>query len=156
MPDWRTVMNSWDRRRIPPCRPREAFPKAEVAARKALELDESLAEAHVSLGCAYLAYEWNFASADREFRRALDLRPSYATGHQFYAYYLTVMGELLEAIAERRKAVDLDPLNPLMASALGEASYQARQFDQAIEQNQRALELDPGYAIALVNIGRGL
>jgi TolB-like protein/Tfp pilus assembly protein PilF len=134
--------------------PREAFPKAEVAARKALELDESLAEAHVSLGYAYLAYEWKFASAEQEFRRALDLRPSYATGHQFYAYYLTVMGELPEAIAERKKAVDLDPLNPLMASALGEAYYQARQFDQTIEQNQRALELDPGYAIALVNIGR--
>jgi TolB-like protein/Tfp pilus assembly protein PilF len=134
--------------------PREAFPKAEVAARKALQLDESLAEAHVSLGYAYLAYEWNFASADREFRRALDLRPSYATGHQFYAYYLTVIGELPEAIAERKKAVDLDPLSPLMASALGEAYYQARQFDQTIEQNQRALELDPGYAIALVNIGR--
>ena len=134
--------------------PREAFPKAEVAARKALEIDESLAEAHVSLGYAYLAYEWNFADAEREFRRALDSRPSYATGHQFYAYYLTVMGELPEAIAERKKAVDLDPLNPLMASALGEAYYQARQFDQTIEQNQRALELDPGYAIALVNIGR--
>jgi len=90
----------------------------------------------------------------REFRRALDLRPTYATAHQFYAYYLTAMGRLPEAIAERKKAVDLDALSPLMASALGEAYYQARQFDQTIEQNQRALELDPGYAIALVNIGR--
>jgi len=134
--------------------PREAFPKAEAAARKALELDDSLAEAHVSLGYAYLAYEWNFALADREFRRALDLRPNYATGHQFYAYSLTAAGKLPEAIEERKKAVDLDPVNPLMASALGEAYYQARLFDQTIEQNQRALELDPGYAIALVNIGR--
>ncbi len=134
--------------------PKEAFPKAEVAARKALELDESLAEAHVSLGYAYLAYEWDFAAADREFRRALDLRPSYATGHQFYGYFLTVAGKLPEAIEERKKAVDLDPLSPLMASALGEAYYQARQFDQTIEQNQRALALDPGYAIALVNMGR--
>lgn len=134
--------------------PKEAFPKAEAAARKALELDPLLAEAHVSLGYAELAYEWDVAAADREFRRALQLRPSDATAHQFYAYALTAMGKLSEAIAERKRAVDLDPINPLMASALGEAYYQARQFDQTIEQNQRALELDPTYAIALVNIGR--
>jgi tetratricopeptide (TPR) repeat protein len=134
--------------------PREAFPKAEATARKALELDPSLAEAHVSLGYADLAYEWNIAAADREFRRALELRPGDATAHQFYGYSLTAMGKLSEAIAERKKAVDLEPINPLMASALGEAYYQARQFDRTIEQNQRALELDPTYAIALVNIGR--
>jgi tetratricopeptide (TPR) repeat protein len=135
-------------------RPNEAFPKAQAAARKALELDPSLGEAHVSLGYADLAYAWDFQAADREFRRALELRPAYATGHQFYAYSLTVMGKLSEAIAERKKAVDLDPDSPLMASALGEAYYQARMFDQTIEQNQRALGLDPTYAIALVNIGR--
>jgi len=135
-------------------RPSEAFPQAEAAARKALELDPSLGEAHVSLGYADLAYAWNFAEAEREFRRALELRPDYATGHQFYAYWLTVMGRLSDAIAEREQAVELDPVNPLMASALGEAYYQARMFDKSIEQNQRALELDPTYAIALVNIGR--
>jgi len=135
-------------------RPNEAFPKAQAAARKALELDPSLGEAHVSLGYADLAYAWDFQAADREFRRALELRPAYATGHQFYAYSLTVMGKLSEAIAERKKAVDLAPDSPLMASALGEAYYQARMFDQTIEQNQRALGLDPTYAIALVNIGR--
>lgn len=134
--------------------PKEAFPKAEVAARKALQLDETLPEAHVSLGYAYLAYEWNFAAAGQEFRRAIELRPSYATAHQFYGYYLTVAGNLPEAIAERKKAVDLDPVSPLMSSALGEAYYQDRQFDQTIAQNQRALQLDPRYAIALVNIGR--
>jgi len=135
-------------------RPSEAFPQAEAAARKALELDPSLGEAHVSLGYADLAYAWNFAEAEREFRRALELRPDYSTGHQFYAYWLTVMGRLSDAIVERKKAVELDPVNPLMASALGEAYYQARMFDKTIEQNQRALELDPTYAIALVNIGR--
>ena len=134
--------------------PKEAFPKAESAARKALELDPSLAEAHVSLGYAALAYEWDFPVAEREFRRALELRPTYATAHQYYGYSLTAMGRLAEAIDERKKAVELDPINPLMASALGEAYYQARQFDQTIEQNQRALQLDPTYAIALVNIGR--
>ena len=135
-------------------RPSQAFPKAEAAARKALELDPSLGEAHVSLGYADLAYAWDFPAADREFRRALELRPDYATAHQFYAYSLTVMGKLPDAIGERKKAVDLDPASPLMASALGEAYYQARQFDETIDENQRALELDPTYAIALVNIGR--
>lgn len=135
-------------------RPSEAFPKAEAAAQKALALDPSLGEAHVSLGYADLAYVWDFPAADREFRLALALRPGYATGHQFYAYWLTAMGRMSDAIAERKKAVELDPASPLMASALGEAYYQARMFDQTIEQNQRALELDPSYAIALVNIGR--
>ena len=134
--------------------PSEAFPKAEAAARKALELDPSLGEAHVSLGYADLAYAWDFVAAEHEFQRAIQLRPNYATAHQFYGYSLTVMGKLSEAIAERQKAVDLDPSNPLMASALGEAYYQTRQFDLTIEQNRRALELDPTYAIALVNIGR--
>jgi tetratricopeptide (TPR) repeat protein len=134
--------------------PKDAFPRAEVTARKALELDPSLAEAHVSLGYAYLAYEWDLAAADREFHRAIALSPGYATGHQFYGYSLTAMGKLTEAITERKKAMELDPINPLMASALGEAYYQARQFDSTIALNQRALELDPTFAVALVNIGR--
>jgi TolB-like protein/Tfp pilus assembly protein PilF len=134
--------------------PQEAFPKAEEAAKSALELDETLAEAHVSLGTSQLVYERNIAEAKKEFLRALELRPDYATGHQFYAYYLTSVGRLDEAIAERQKAVELDPLSPLLASALGEAYYQARQFDGSIAQNERALELDPSFAIALVNLGR--
>jgi TolB-like protein/Tfp pilus assembly protein PilF len=136
--------------------PKEAFPKAEAAARKALELDDTLAEAHVSLGYSYLVYEWNPAEAEKEFSRALTLRPDYATGHQFYAYYLTAIGKLDEAIAERKKATELDPLNPLLSSALGEAYYQARKFDLTIEQNAKSLELDPSYAVALVNTGRAL
>jgi TolB-like protein/Tfp pilus assembly protein PilF len=136
--------------------PKDAFPKAEAAARKALELDDTLAEAHVSLGYSYLVYEWNPAEAEKEFSRALALRPDYATGHQFYAYYLTAIGQLDEAIAERRKATELDPLNPLLSSALGEAYYQARKFDLTIEQNAKSLELDPRYAVALVNTGRAL
>lgn len=100
-------------------RPREAFPKAKEAARKALQLDDRLAEAHVSLGYSDLVYEWNFPEAQKEFERALELRPDYATAHEFYAYYLTVSGRLSEAIAERKKAVELEPLNPLLTSALG-------------------------------------
>jgi TolB-like protein/Flp pilus assembly protein TadD len=134
--------------------PQEAFPEAEAAARKALELDSTLAEAHVPLGYSQLVYEWNFPEARKEFERALQLRPGYATAHQFYGYYLTAMGKSNEAIAERKKAVELDPISPLLNSALGEAYYHARRFDVTIEQNKKALELDPRYAIALVNIGR--
>ncbi len=134
--------------------PKKAFPQAEAAARKALELDSTLAEAHVSLGYSQLAYEWNFPEARKEFEKAHQLRPGYATGHQFYGYYLTAMGKLDEAIAERKRAVELDPISPLLHSALGEAYYHARQFDVTIEQNKKALELDSRYAIALVNIGR--
>jgi TolB-like protein/Flp pilus assembly protein TadD len=134
--------------------PKEAFPKGEAAARKALQLDDTLAEAHVSLGYAELVYEWNFAAAQSEFERAIELRPDYATAHQFYAYYLTSMGRLDEAIAERKKAVELDPINPLLASALGEAYFQDRQFDLTVKQYARSLELDPSYAVALVNLGR--
>jgi TolB-like protein len=134
--------------------PREAFPKAEAAARKALELDSTLAEAHVPLGYSQLVYEWNFPEARKEFEKALQLRSGYATAHQFYGYYLTAMGKPDEAIAERKKAVELDPISPLLHSALGEAYYQARRFDVTIEENHKALELDPSYAIALVNIGR--
>jgi TolB-like protein/Flp pilus assembly protein TadD len=134
--------------------PKEAFPQAEAAARKALELDSTLAEAHVPLGYSELVYEWNLPEAQKEFGKALQLRPGYATAHQFYGYYLTAMGRLDEAIAERKKAVDLDPISPLLNSALAEAYYHARRFDVTIDESHKALELDPGYAIALVNIGR--
>jgi TolB-like protein/lipoprotein NlpI len=134
--------------------PKEAFPQAEAAARKALELDPTLAEAHVPLGYSELVYEWNLPEAQKEFDKALRLRPGYATAHQFYGYYLTAMGKLDDAIVERKKAVDLDPISPLLNSALAEAYYHARRFDVTIDESHKALELDPGYAIALVNIGR--
>jgi TolB-like protein/Flp pilus assembly protein TadD len=136
--------------------PLEAFPKAETAARKALEIDETLAEAHVSLGYSELVYDRNFPQAEKEFQRALQLRPTYATAHQYYGYYLTAMGRVDEAIAERKQAQELEPASPLLNSALGEAYYQARRFDLTIAQNQKSLVLDKTYAIALINLGRAL
>jgi tetratricopeptide (TPR) repeat protein len=134
--------------------PGEAFPKAEAAARKALEIDETLAEAHVSLGYSELVYDRNFPEAEKEFKRALQIRPTYATAHQYYGYYLTTMGRLDDAIAERKQAQELEPASPLLNSALGEACYQARNFDLTIAQNKKSLILDPSYAIALINLGR--
>ena len=134
--------------------PSDAFPKAKANARKALELDEGLAEAHVSLAYSALVYDWNYAEAEREFKRAIELRPSYATAHQYYAYYLTAMGDLSQAIAERELAVSIDPRSPLLNTALGEEYLQARQFRDSIEPNQKALALDPNYAVAVINLGR--
>jgi len=134
--------------------PNEAFPQAEAAAKEALELDNTSAEAHVALGYSEMVYDRNFSQARQEFSLALQLHPDYATGHQFYAYYLTAIGDMKGAITERKRALELDPVNPLLFSALGEAYFQNREFDRAIEHNIRALELDHSYAIALVNIGR--
>lgn len=134
--------------------PKEAFPQAKAFAQQALQLDDTLAEAHLSLGYAELVYDWNYPQAEKEFRRALELRPGSATVHQYYAYYLTTMGDLDRAIEERKRAQELQPDSPLINSALGEAYYQARQYDLTIAQNQKSLVLDPSYAIALINLGR--
>jgi tetratricopeptide (TPR) repeat protein len=134
--------------------PSEAFPKAKANAKKALELDEGLAEAHVSLAYSALVYDWNYAEAEKEFQRAIHLRPGYATAHQYYAYYLTAMGELSQAIAERKLAVAIEPKSPLLNTALGEEYLHARQFKDSIEPDQKALALDPNYAVAVINLGR--
>lgn len=134
-------------------RPSEAFPKAKANAQKALELDEGLAEAHVSLGYSALVYDWNFPEAEKEFRRAIELRPSYATAHQYYAYYLTAMTDLNQAIIERKLAVSIEPRSALLNAALGEAYYHARQFSKGIEPDLKALSFDPNYAVAVINLG---
>jgi TolB-like protein/Flp pilus assembly protein TadD len=134
--------------------PNQAFPKAEANARKALELDERLAEAHVALGYSALVYDWNYADAEKEFKKAIELRPDYATAHQYYAYYLTAMGDLNQAIAERKRAVSIEPRAPLLNTALGEAYYQAKQFKESIGSDLTALSFDPNYAVAVINVGR--
>jgi tetratricopeptide (TPR) repeat protein len=134
--------------------PEQAFPRAKAAAQKAIQLDDSLAEAHICLGYVELVYDRNYLAAERELRRALVLRPSSATAHQYYAYYLTAMGRLNDAIDERKTAQQLEPNSPLMDSALGEAYYHARQFDNTITYNKLSLVHDPSYAVALINLGR--
>src|SRR5260370_39329771 len=134
--------------------PNEAFPKAKANARKALALDEGLAEAHVSLAYSVLVYDWNYPEAENEFSKAIELRPGYATAHQYYAYYLTAMGDLDQAIAERKLAVSIEPRPPLLNSALGEAYYHARKFGDSIELNQPALSYDPHFAEGEINVDR--
>src|SRR6266404_444548 len=130
--------------------PREGMPKAKAAAMRALELDETLAEAHTSLGRVLAAYEWNWTSAEKEFKRAIDLNPHYATAHQWYGGCLEATGRSNEAIAERKRAQELDPLSLVINFELGVGFYYAHNYDQAIEQFHKTLELDQNFPAAHV------
>jgi len=134
--------------------PREAFPKAKEAAVKALELDDTLAEAHASLADALGHYDWDWLNSEREFRRAIELKPTYATAHHWYAFtYLTAMGRLDDAIAEEQRAQELEPLSLIINTNLGTLLYLARQYDEAINQYRKALEIDSNFIIAYWMLG---
>jgi len=128
--------------------PEEAFPRAKAAAEKALEVDETLAEANASLGWISANYDWDWLAAESKYKRAIELNPSYATVHQWYAEYLSYMGRHDESIAEAKRAQELDPLSIIINNDLGQVLYYARQYDRAIEQLQKVLELDPDFIIA--------
>ena len=128
--------------------PKEAYPRAKEAALKSLEIDGTLAEAHTSLARIKAEYDWDWSGAEREFQRAIELNPSYATAYQWRGSVLTTMGRPEEAMANYRRALELDPLSPIINAALGQAFYYTRQYDQAIEQLQKTLELDPNLGVA--------
>jgi len=133
---------------------KEAFPKARDAAMRALDLDETLAEAHTSLGTVKTFYDWDWPGSEREFRRALDLNPNYATAHHWYSHYLAAVGQLDEAVSEIKRARELDPFGVTVNVWLAETLYYSRQYDQAIEQYGKTLELYPELAGDLhANIG---
>jgi TolB-like protein/Tfp pilus assembly protein PilF len=121
----------------------EAIPKARAAARRALELDEGSAEAHACLGAVMGVLEWDWAGAERELRRAIELDPNRSEARLFYARYLTAVGRLEEAIAQQRRAVELDPLSALQHWWLGTALRYARRHDEAIAAQHEAMRLDP-------------
>lgn len=125
--------------------PKQAMPRAKAAAIRALELDESLAEAHTTLGRVLAAYDWNWAGAEKEFKRAIELNPRYAIAHQWYGGYLEVMGQRDEGMKERQLAQQLDPLSLIVNFELGMAYYYAHDYDRAIEQLKKTLELDPEF-----------
>ena len=129
--------------------PRDVMPKAMAAATRALEIDNTLAEAHTSLARVLQAYDWNWSEAEKEYKRALDLDPRYALAHQWYGGYLERTGRMEESIAERRIAVELDPLSASPNFELGLAYFFSRDYDQAIRQFQHALDLEPGFPVAL-------
>src|SRR4051812_4664514 len=127
---------------------REALPAAKAAAIKALELDSTLGEAHTSLGFALSGFDWDWASADREFRRAIDLTPGYATAHHWYAWHLGLMGRHGEAIAEMRKARSLDPLSLIINADLAEILLIAHFYDESAQQSRKTIDMDPDFALA--------
>ena len=133
--------------------PNKAYPKAKEAALKALETDDSVAEAHTSLGFIKMAYDWDWTGGEREFQRAIELNPSSVTAHQLYGLALAAEGRFEEAIKELKRALELDPLSPSNNSALGTGFLCAQQYDQAIEQERKALDLDANFLPAHLFLG---
>ena len=132
--------------------PREAFPLAEAAAKKALELDPASPEAHTALAYPESHYTWEWALAEEEYKKAIALSPSYSTAHLRYAECLSSLGRHDEAIAEVRHAQDLDPLSLLVMDNVGRFLYLARRYDEAIPGLRRTLELDPGRVYARMHL----
>jgi eukaryotic-like serine/threonine-protein kinase len=126
-------------------RPHEAGPKAREAAEKALAIDDSDAEAHVSLAIEKQWYEWDWAASEREFKRAIELSPNNSEAHAYYSWYLAPMGRKAEALAEAKLAVQTDPFSPLSNFIVGSVMVFAHQWDPAIEQLRSAKELDATY-----------
>ena len=134
--------------------PKELMPKAKEAALKALALDDKLAEAHASLGQIVEYFEYDFVTARREYYRALELNPNYATGHQWLAEHLSGFKRFDESIAEIQRALELDPLSVIINRVYADILVDARRFDEAIVQYQKTIELDPNFATAHFFLGR--
>lgn len=137
--------------------PQDCYPKAKAAAEKALELDDRLAEAHTSLAQVFCYYDLDYPQGIREFQRALELNPNYATGHQWYGSSgLTALARFDEAIVEVKRGIELDPLSLVINTDLGNTYYRARRYDEAIDQMRKTLEMDPGFYYAHWNLGSAL
>ena len=133
--------------------PAAALGKAREAALKAIEGDESSAEAHLALALVYYRADWDWENADREFRRTIEINDGYATGHHQYAMFLAALKRLDEALAEIRKARELDPLSLIINTAVARILHFSRRFDEAIEQSRRTLELNPQFSLGYFDIG---
>ncbi len=133
--------------------PREAYPRAKAAASRALEIDESLVHAHASLGYARLFFDWDWSGAEASFLRAIELDPSYASAHQWYAWCLLVMRRMDEMIVAMRTALQLDPLSLIINAHMGYALFWAHRYDDALEQLRRTQALDPNFALTYWPLG---
>src|SRR5438093_2754765 len=134
--------------------PHETMPKAKESAIKALALDNTVAEAHASLAHVLMNYDWNWSEAEKEFKRSIELKPDYATAHQWYAiHFLTATGRLEEAVQEMKKALELEPASLVMNTFMGATLYYAGRYDEAIDQCRRTIEMDPNFAVAHWHLG---
>ena len=127
--------------------PSDSFPKSKAAATKALELDDTLAEAHAALAYAVFFADWDWSTAERELKRAIELNPNSALSHRGYAVYLETRGRFNESTAEAQRAQELDPLSPEIVSGLGFIYLDTRRYDESIAQFQKALDLYPNAAV---------
>jgi TolB-like protein/Tfp pilus assembly protein PilF/tRNA A-37 threonylcarbamoyl transferase component Bud32 len=126
--------------------PNEVIPGAKDAARHALEIDPTLAEAHAAAGCAFGIYDWDWQRAEMEFQRSMLLDPGYATAAHWYAMnVLTPLGRFDEALAQLRVAAQLDPLTPAVAASPGPVLYAARRFEESVQWNEKALQAEPHF-----------
>src|SRR5215471_280584 len=126
-------------------RPRDCFPKAQEAVERALALDQSVADTHVAMAQIKCYWDWNWAGAEREFLHALDLGPGLATAHHAYAHFLSEMGRADEALAEVKRAQELEPLSAAINSDAGWFYFRARRYDEAIAECRKVLDLEPGF-----------
>jgi tetratricopeptide (TPR) repeat protein len=134
--------------------PAEAFPQSKTAANKALQIDPKLAEAHVTIAMIKAVHEWDWASAENEFKLAIELNPRYPTAHHRYSLFLPIVGRLDEAVAEAKKAQELDPLSLIINENVGDILCLARRYDEAEKQLLKTLELDPNFGVAHQTLGR--
>lgn len=133
--------------------PKEAMPKAKEAARKALALDDKLAEGYTSMALIRMQYDWDWEGAERDFRRAAELNPSYALAPHQYGWLLAYIGRLDESLVQFKRAQQLDPLSTLVAVDLAMPFYFKRQYEQALDLDRRALDMDPSFFLAHVTLG---
>ncbi len=134
--------------------PQEGMPKAKVAAAKALELDDTLAEAHLDMGCILFMYDYDWPRAGKELQRALELKPDYARGHELYGWYLISVGRVNEGAEESRKAVQLDPLNAETNWQVGLNLHLAHQDDETIQLLDKGIEMSPNFWPSIMTIGQ--
>ncbi|HEV2717732.1 MAG TPA: tetratricopeptide repeat protein [Terriglobales bacterium] len=133
--------------------PREMMPKSKAASTKALQLDDSVAEGHAALGWVLWRYDWNFPEAEKEFRRAIELEPNSGSGHGMYPLFLYSMQRFDEGAAWHKQALAFDPLDLIGNTNVGDGLYAAHQYERAIEQYQKTLELDSNFAVAHFGLG---
>jgi serine/threonine protein kinase/tetratricopeptide (TPR) repeat protein len=133
--------------------PREVMPQAKTAALRALQLDETLSEAHTALATVHLFYDYDWTGAEKELKRAIELNPSSAAAHDLYGNFLHALTQFEPAVAEGRRAHDLDPLSLPIEADLQYTLLDARQYDEVIAECRKALKGEPNFAVAYVNMG---
>ena len=144
---YNTLMHGWTY-------PKDDGPRAKYAALKALEFDPLLSEAHYAMGSVQIFYEWNWAEAEKEFKRAIELNPNSAEAHVGYGSFLKTMGRYEEQLVEDRRAQELDPMSLLINVEIAEAYYYSRRYDESLAQGQKVLELSDRFFLAYHVIGR--